>query len=157
MCCCGKPTVNNEMGYRWQPNDAPTVRGVNPPDLQDGDVLLFDEPGRCGGLDSHSLHCRLVRDGKSNTFYSLLVRHGGGDERFRITSTKAFADGLAALDSNSRYWILSAMHSAHRDGADEAQEKESHRWRKAAADKRIKTRKFPARGVVKVWIEDAIA
>jgi hypothetical protein len=26
-------------------------------------------------------------------------------------------------------------------------------WKTAAAEKRIKTRKYPARGVVKVWIE----
>ena len=52
MCCCGKPIVNGEFGYKWQPNDAPGVRESDPPELCDGDELIYDEPGRCGGLDS---------------------------------------------------------------------------------------------------------
>lgn len=49
MCCCGKPVVNGEMGYKWQPNDNPRICPVNPPALEENDQLLRDEPGRCGG------------------------------------------------------------------------------------------------------------
>lgn len=48
MCCCGKPIVNGEFRYKWQPNDAPGVRESDPPELRDGDELVYDEPGRCG-------------------------------------------------------------------------------------------------------------
>lgn len=58
MCCCGCPVVNGEPGYKWNPKDTPTVRPVDPPLLNDDDQLLRDEPGRCGGLDSHSHHYR---------------------------------------------------------------------------------------------------
>lgn len=100
MCCCGKPTINGELGYRWnQPDGAPSIYPVNPPTLGDNDVLLFDEPGRCGGLDAHSHHFRVVR----YCGLSLLVRHGGGDERIRISSTPTLIETLTALDSNARY------------------------------------------------------
>jgi hypothetical protein len=38
-----------------------------------------------------------------------------------------------------------------------ASEKTEAKWRQAAADKRIKTRKQPGRNAVKVWIEPAPA
>ena len=64
---------------------------------------------------------------------------------------------LGAMDSTARYWMLATIHAAHRDGASNAREKESYRWKEAAAEKRIKTRKQPARGVVKVWIEPRLS
>jgi hypothetical protein len=153
MCCCGKPVVNGEVGYRWQPNDAPGVRGVNPPELLDNEELLHDEPGRCGGLDSHCHHYRIVKH-----FYShyLVVRHGGGDERFRLCTTPLFLESLNALDSNSRYWMLNALFCAGSDGERKGRETANARWKNAAAEKRIKTRKLPSQGIVKVWIEPKV-
>ena len=75
MCCCGTPVVNGELGYKWNSTDKPGVRPVDPPSLKDNDQLLRDEPGRCGGLDSHCHHYRLV---KSYGSLILLVRHVGG-------------------------------------------------------------------------------
>jgi hypothetical protein len=136
------------MGYRWQPTDEPQIRPVNPPDLKPTETLLYDEPGRCGGLDSHSHHYRVVSEYGSLT---LVVRHGGGDER--ISLYKPTLNALAALDSNARYWMLHAIDSAHGKGRREGQETETMRWRKAAAEKRIKTRKMPKSQTVKVWID----
>jgi hypothetical protein len=97
MCCCGKPTVNGEIGYRWNdPNAEPTVYPVNPPTLNENETLIYDEPGRCGGLDSHCHHYRLVCQFGS---VRLLVRHGGGDERVRLSSTPTLLDTLVAMDS----------------------------------------------------------
>lgn len=151
MCCCGKPVVNGELGYKWQPNDTPMVRQPHMPEMQSGDVLLYDEPGRCGGVDSHHMDCRLV----DNCGLYLLVRHGGGEERIHVSSTRsALKAAFEAMDSNARYWVFAAIQGAHSDGADEAQKKESTRWRTAAAQKRIKTQKQRGRDAVKVWIED---
>jgi hypothetical protein len=145
MCCCGKPTINGEMGYRWQPNDEPGIRPVNPPDMQEGDSLICDEPGRCGGLDSHCHHYRVVmRHGSPR----LLVRHGGGDEV--IDLFKTVLQPLAALDSNGRYWLLQAIQHAHSKGATDGRFREQERWKRAAIDKRIKVRK--ERGSVRVEI-----
>jgi hypothetical protein len=152
MCCCGKPTINGEQGYRWNVPDGPTsIRPVDPPALADGDVLLVDEPGRCGGLDSHHLHLRVVAKNATSRAAELLVRHGCGDERIRLSGP--VASYLPSLDSNGRYWMLSAIYQAHSDGARDARQKESLRWRKAANDKRIKTRKLRGTNQYKVWIE----
>jgi hypothetical protein len=152
MCCCGKPVVNGEPGYKWQPNDTPSVRRVDPPELSDGDQLLLDLPGRCGGLDSHCHHYRLI---KRHGHLELLVRHGGGDERMWLSGP--LEKILLQLPLNDAYWLLNATHHAYRDGKTQAQRDEGIRWRTAAAEKRIKTRKLPAQGVVKVWIEDRAA
>lgn len=154
MCCCGRPTRNDELGYRWQPNDRPSIAGVNPPELQDSETLLFDEPGRCGGQDSHSHHYRVISRAAS---LWLLVRHGGGDERMRLSNPDAVKAALQALDSNGRYWVLGAIFHAQRDAETKAQQATAAIWRQAAAEKRIKTRKLPSRGIVKVWIKEKTA
>lgn len=153
MCCCDRPTVNGEFGYKWQPNDTPIVRTPYAPELVEGQSLLHDEPGRCGGIDSHSHHYRVVK------WYSsvyLLVRHGGGDEHFRLCTTKPFLDTLAALESTARYWALNALYHAYSDGKRAGVDKTDQYWRTAAADGRIKTRKMRGRNAVKVSIEPKI-
>ena len=147
MCMCGKPTVNGEPGYSWS-GERTSVRPVDPPDLCESDVLLYDEPGRCGGLDSHSHHFRVV---KSHGSYALLVRHGGGDERIRLPHPGIPA--LANLDSNGRYWLLLMIHSAASHANEAGRSSEYAKWHRAAADKRIKTRKLRT-GAVKVWIDE---
>lgn len=139
MCCCDNATVNGNLGYRYSPSSPPSVYPVNPPALSDGDTLLYDEPGRCGGIDSHSYHYRVVL--KHSTL-QLLVRHGGGTERIRNLSLyKGQREILATLDSNSRYWLLNALYHAVRDSARVARDSEADRWKLAAIEKRIKTRR----------------
>ena len=153
MCCCGKPTVNGQPGYRWNDPNGPTgIHPVNPPNLADGDVLIHDEPGRCGGQDSHSYHYRVVR--RHGSLF-LLVRHGGGDEIIRLSNPVAVVVALASVVSIDRYWILNAIYHAHSDAARNAKESEAQRWRTAAVQKRIKTRKQRGSEAVKVWIEPA--
>ena len=152
MCCCGKPTINGQPGaYSW---DGQTFSTRQPwaPELMGGDSLLWDEPGRCGGIDAHSHHFRLVK-GYGGTL-SILVQHGGGRERVNLGSgVRALILHLDTLDSDGRYWLLHTLYSAHCDGADRAREETSAYWRQAAADKRIKTRKV--RGGVRVSVEPA--
>ena len=145
MCCCGKSVINGEQGYSW---DGKTfgVRIPQAPELADDDTLLYDEPGRCGGLDCHCHHFRVV---KGNGGLALLVQHGGGTERFNLFSTVLAP--LAMLDSNGRFWMLHEIFWIQSQSAREAAEKERHYWRAAAAERRIKTRK--CRDYVKVWIE----
>jgi hypothetical protein len=150
MCCCDQPTVNGEFGYKWQPNDAPIIRRPDPPELLEGQTLLHDEPGRCGGLDSHCHHYRIVK-WYSSTY--LLVRHGGGDEYFRLSMTKSLVDALTTLDSTARYWLLNAIYHAYSAGKKEGTEKANSYWRTAAAEGRIKTRKLRGQNAVKVSVE----
>lgn len=149
MCCCGKATINGQPNaYSWDGKSFMT-RQPSPPDLRDGDELLYDEPGRCGGTDCHSHHFRLVQGYGS---YDVLVRHGGGDERFSLGVVgRHLVPSLSALDTNGRYWLMHTLYSTRTDTRREVGDAVAQGWRLAAAEKRIKTRKM--RGAVKVWIE----
>lgn len=163
MCMCEHANVNGTLNaYSWN-TDHKSTYPVNPPAPREGDELLYDEPGRCvrgvreggisGGLDSHAYHFRLV---KSRYDYAVLVRHGGGDECVPLGSIgKRIAPCFTGLDSESRYFLMYALYSTHRDARNAATSETSNLWRNAAAEKRIRTRRFPARGIVKVWIEPA--
>jgi hypothetical protein len=117
MCCCEKPTINGQPGYRWNNPGGPAgVYPINPPALEENDTLLYDEPGRCGGCDAHSHHYRIIR---RHGRMLLLVRHGGGDEAIVLHSV-GLDNVMRPLDTNSRYWLLHALYYAHHDGAQEA-------------------------------------
>lgn len=118
MCCCVEPTINGQMGYKWQPGDTPMVLPVNPPDTGDK-CVVFDEPGRCGGVDSHCHHYRIAGTGHSAVLY---CRNGGGDTVIRLSNAPTVVDALDELDSNGRYWLLNAMYHAAQDAASKAAE-----------------------------------
>ena len=149
MCCCSKPNVNGTPGYSWD-GKATYTRPIDPPTLGDDDRLVADEPGRCGGLDSHSHHFVLVRSYGS---LSLLVRHGGGDERIRVSLPDASA--LLSLDSNARYWILLSIYAAHSEGEAKGSLATHEKFTKAFIENRLRKRKSPGRNYHKVWIEPA--
>ena len=148
MCCCAKPTINGEWGYSWDGKNVGT-REPNPPELQPDETLLHDEPGRCGGIDSHCHHYRVV---KSHGSLWLLVRHGGGDERLRLSGP--VINGLEIL-AGARYWTLNAIYHAYADGRRAGKQAECDTWRKAAAERRIEVRKIRGCAAVKVSIKTA--
>jgi len=156
MCFCEKPTINGKTEYRWNNSAAPaSIYPLNPPDVENEDTILFDEPGRCGGIDSHSFHYRLIESKHGEI--CLIVRHGGGDERTpRLSNSRAVVEALTMFDSNGRYWVMNALYHAQSDAARKAREIERIIWQKAAAEKRIKTRKNPSKGSVKVWIDSVV-
>jgi hypothetical protein len=135
MCFCERPTRNDQQpGYKIE---------QAAPALKDGDCLIYDECGRCspqvagkGCTDYHSHHFRLV-DNRSE--YFLLVRHGGGDERFSLgyhyTRTEEL---LLPLDSDARFLLLYSFYRINREASQHARNIEHSRWVHAAAEKRIK-------------------
>lgn len=152
MCRCGKPTINGQPGYCWNgrnPGDGnpANVYPVNPPALAEGDTLIHDEPGRCGGIDSHSYHFRVVQAYCGGGRY-LLVRHGGGDARIRLRHDALKC--VDAMDSTTRYWMLQAIYHLHSDAARDARDAERSRWAGAAAQKRIKLRRRNGRILVEI-------
>ena len=149
MCCCAKPNINGEPGYSWDGKHIGT-HPVNPPDLQERDVLLFDEPGRCGGMDSHCRHYRLVKGCGTE----LLVKHGAGSDRMRVSLPREFS--FEGMDSDTRYWLLNAIYHAYSHGERDGRAAESAHYRTAFAEGRLKKRKMPGRDAVKIWIEVGI-
>lgn len=114
-------------------------------------TLVFDEPGRVlNNVCYRAYYFRVIKPEFGP--YMLLVKHGGGTESWRMEYTKQVIDALASLDSDSRYLILHAIMRAHQESARIASEKTAAIWRRAAAEKRLKTRKV--KGGVKVWIEE---
>ena len=83
----------------------------------------------------------------------LLVRHGGGTERRRISLPRGFS--LDAIDSNTRYWIFNAIHHAASDARKNGEGQAANMFKSAFVDGRLKKRRLPAQGFTKVWIEDA--
>lgn len=152
MCFHNKPVRNDEeRGYNAE---------FLAPALEDGDKIIFDECGRCspqmngkGGTDYHSHHFRLVEPQYGP--FELLVKHGGGQERITLgydyTRIRELIESLPSSDA--RYLMLHALYNLHRDTQRKTKDTVDAEWRKAAIDKKIKTRRLPARGFTKVWIE----
>lgn len=151
MCCCGKPTINGEPhAYSWDGKSFMTYQ-PHAPKLDEGDELIYDLPGRCGGTDSHSYHLRLVKARIGG--HALLVQHGGGAERHSLGYDRRMVALLETVDDGARYWFLMSFYHLMSRAVRDAVERNDVKWRQAAADKRIKTRR--SRHTVKVWIESA--
>ena len=141
MCCCRKPTVNGQPGCQMTPDSKPGTYPPNPPEVEDGDEILYDLPGRCGGIDSHSYHYRLV---KQYGNVQLLVKHGGGQEKIpHLSNAERVVDALSLLGPNEdlRYWLLNALYHAQADAGRKARAETNLYWQQAAAEKRIRVRK----------------
>lgn len=136
MCCCKTPNINGKPGYSWDGKNTFT-REVDPPEIQPGDGILYDLPGRCGGLDSHCLHFRVVKEEFGGA--ALLARHGGRVERYRLRDRPGL-EALAQLSDDGRYWILQMFYMAMRDAANKARQDKQNEWTAAALEKRIKLR-----------------
>lgn len=144
MCCCGKPTRNDEPGYSWDGKTRGTY-GVEgrAPVAPEGALVLYDEPGRCGGVDSHSHHFRVVDlrgDGKR---FALLVRHGGGDESIEIGGPRGLVVAFGNLPggSDARYWLCQWFYHHRQYALRDAVDAERQKWTRAAVDKRIKIKR----------------
>ena len=156
MCMCGKPTINGQPNaYSWDGKQFST-RHPFPPAVPDGDELLFDEPGRCGGIDAHSHHFRLVKAQYGG--FGLLVRHGGGEETVNLgyAVVRQLIPAMREMDSTTRFWLLHTLYTTARDAGELAAGRMEHRWRVAAAEKRIRTRKRRGQNLVEVGIVPAI-
>lgn len=123
------------------------------PAVSEGDVIMFDEPGRVlNNVCYRAYHFRVVKPEFGP--YTLLVKHGGGTESWRMEYTTRVIDALQSLDSDSRFLLLHTIMRAHHESARITAEKLNASWQRAAAQKRIKTRKV--KGGVKVWIEPEV-
>lgn len=121
-----------------------------------GNVILFEEPGRIvENVDHYSHYFILSRSAYSDTIMTLSVKHGGGEESFLWHVTTSLLNALSLMSSDGRFLLFRAIIDAHHKSAETTAQKVNANWQRAAAEKRIKTRKMPGRNEVKVWIEAA--
>lgn len=156
MRCCSRPTINGDPhAYSWDGKTFST-RAVDPPTLAETDELIYDLPGRCGEVDSHGHHVRIVKTAGRPASCALLVRHGGGDERLSLPYRgDAVVAPLADLAANARYWFVLQVYNLAREHGRRMADAADRRWRDAAAERRIIVRKRRGRNFYDVTIRPA--
>lgn len=127
------------------------------PDPAEGDTVLVSEHGRIlpalinpgpgRGVDCRSHSFKLVR-GQYGGFY-LLVRHGGGDERFKVDYSNRLAAVFEALDSDARYYLLHTLLKVHHTAERAAQQQTATKYAQAFAEGRLRKRRKQGRA----WVE----
>ena len=122
------------------------------PSVEDGETIIYSECGRV--LDNVCMrsHWVLIVKGKYGGYY-LIVKHGGGQERFRVDYSDRIIRALQSLDSDSRYIIMYDLLNAYTNGSRKGREETEGLFKKAFVDGDLKKRKFPKQGITKVWIE----
>jgi hypothetical protein len=130
------------------------------PAASDDAEILFDEPGRILVLKPHSLsdvcfrshHFQVTKEKYGPE--RLHVRHGGGDESWPLPFYAVKT--LEGMDSDTRYFTLYAIMSAHKDAARAAASATADKYSKAFVDGRLKKRKVRGQAKVKIWIEPEV-
>lgn len=118
-------------------------RGLRFPALEEGEEVVFDEPGRIlppTTEDGHSTDCRshYFRVTKPKfAEYRLRVKHGGGEEWWNLDYSDRTVFGLRQMDSDSRYRLLWLIMDAHNAGERKGEDK----YRKYFLEGRLKKRR----------------
>jgi hypothetical protein len=125
------------------------------------ETLVFDEPGRVlvlkprGNYDvDYRSHYLRVTKGEFGG-HMLRVRHGAGDESWRLDDTAVAV--LRDMDSDARYFLLYAIMRANTDSARAARDATTREWRQATAEGRVRRRKVRGQSAYRVSIEPARA
>lgn len=135
------------------------------PALADGDTSVYSEHGRIlyptadhsagKGVCYRAYWMRLVKAQYGG--YFLLVKHGGGEERFAIGHSRRIVDALADMDADNRFFLLHTMMKMHHEAARTAAEATAATYRKAHAAGTLRKRKVRGQDAFKVWIDRAAA
>ena len=158
MCCCQKPNQNGKPGYSWDGKNIGT-RNISAPSIPDGATLVYDEPGRCSPmLDGNPYkvdhHCHHYRIYKGDYGHVAVVEHGMGRVEFMESyDVDRLVPLMRSMDSDARFIVLMTFEHTWNSSAHDATTRENAKWRIAAAEKRIKTRKVRGTDRVEVWIE----
>jgi hypothetical protein len=146
------PHVTDASNYAWRERD------WRRPSLPDGEVVVFDEPGRVlpdartGGGTCCRSHHFVVSTAATGGMPMLRVRHGGGQRCWPLSWDPRLIEALAALDSDQRFrmlWTLAAAHEeSYRKGAAESAE----RYEAAFVQGRLRKRKIRGTGRYRVTI-----
>ena len=149
--------AHDQRTSTWQndPDRAPAVKT--------DDLIMYDEPGRIiyrtaenkpgDGVDYRSHWYRMIKPRFGP--WTLLVRHGGGDERVELGyDYNNFPAIFDPLTPDARYLLMNQLMLTYRAGADDGRAKTNARYKTAFAEGRLKKRKLPNQQAFKIWIEE---
>lgn len=117
------------------------------PSINEGEVVMLDEPGRVlhaerphhGGTCCRS-HYFLVTKPKFGQ-YMLKVKHGGGEESWQLDYDHMTFEALASLESDARFRLLCVIMRAHQLSAQSGYADAAQKYSVAFLEGRLKKRK----------------
>jgi hypothetical protein len=121
------------------------------PKIKEGDTVLFSECGRVLDCDYRSHWFMLVKP--KFGFYTLLVHHGGGEERIVLTTFNHIVGILGTLDTHQRYLLLHLLFSIQREARSNATQETANAFKVAFVEGRLKKRKVRGQSAYKVTVE----
>ncbi len=125
------------------------------PEVKDGETIVFSECGRSlNNVCYRSHYFRIVKPEFGP--HELLVKHGGGQERFSLgygDTVPSMISTLGKMDSDTRYLAIYLMYDIRKDAGRHATAETAAKYERAFVDGKLKKRKLPRQGRVKVWIE----
>jgi hypothetical protein len=148
------PSVLDSDNYSYK------ERRWTSPAVEEGEEIIFDEPGRIlpptseGG---HSTDCRshYFRVTKPRIgFYRLRVKHGAGEEWWNLDYSDRTVYGLRQMDSDSRFRLLWVIMDAHKEGEKKGESKYRQYFLEGRLKKRTKNRVSYVSVLPKVTIVD---
>lgn len=122
------------------------------PVIEAGDIEVYSEHGRDIENVCYCSHWFKIVRAEFGGFY-LLVRHGGGEERVRLSHKKIVINSLAKLESDERYLLMWQMLDIKHESERAAISETRQEIEEAFVGGRLKKRYYPKRGITKVWIE----
>lgn len=140
------------MENHTDPNVNYGAQAWRQPDIAEGDTVLYSECGRIMDHTDYRSHWYMLVKPRIG-FYTLLVKHGGGQERITLTYSDHIARALGQLDSDARYFMLHTLHDSYRVGESVGYENGITEYRRAFVDGRLKKRKERNSNRYKVFIE----
>ena len=126
------------------------------PKTDEGDTVLYSEHGRILGKVDYRSHWLMMVHAPFDTL-TLLVKHGGGQERINLGYKDRYweqmAKALEPMDSNSRYLMLYALYDLYTDTRRRASEMARAELKLAFVEGRLKKRKIKGQAAYKVKVE----
>lgn len=129
------------------------------PKQDEDDTVIFSEHGRVLDKTDYRSHWLMLVEEPYQTL-TLLVKHGGGQERIRLgyhtRYWKQVAQSMQPMDSDGRYLMLYALYRLYRETRRQAEDRVRAEMKLAFVEGRLKKRKVRGQNAYKVTVERKI-
>ncbi len=122
------------------------------PSLPEGSTSLFLEPGRVLDNVCYRAYCFRVHKPEFGDF-TLSVKHGAGEESWRLEWNKRLVAALGNMDSDTRFITLHALMRAHNESERRTAEQVRSNLYQAFAEGRLVKRKVRGQSAYKIEVK----